>query len=160
MRRVVMMLVVLMVVVGFAAPAGAKDTAAQKKAKATAQGLVAAYLPSSGTAGLCEVQSEQRWAPGHKSYLDSCSTSDGSFRFVVLVNAARVFKPAAALKQVAPDIAQICGAGGVALSTGVKGRFLELHLGTGAGIASANASKAIADGQESQTPGYSSSALC
>jgi hypothetical protein len=157
-RRSFVIVTMLVATVSLAsAPAGA---ASKKKAQATAQALVASYLPTPSGPGLCEIQGPQGFLAGN-AYRDSCSTTDGSFRFVVLTNGnGRNFKTTAAGRVVLTDLNDICGAGGEVLITGVKGKFIEFHAGVGAGIASADASKAIAQKTYGKTHDYMSYKVC
>lgn len=156
-RMLLVMLMVVTVLALVSSPAGAFN---KKKAQSLAQGLVAAYLPGASGPGLCEVQADLGFLPGNV-YRDSCATTDGSFRYVVIVNGnGSNFKTKAALKVVLDSLANFCTGGGTVAATGVKGKFIEFHAGIGPGVASEQASFTIASNNISKVKGYSSTKIC
>jgi hypothetical protein len=82
----------------------------------------------------CDLATKRGFIADGDSYLASCTTKDGSFRFIAVVEA----KPGGLTTKssyIEDQVNQICkGTGGVVFTAGTRPQFFAMYLGRGTGL--------------------------
>jgi hypothetical protein len=114
-----------------AMPAGAKKNT-PKTAQTFADSQIASLLPSAGNPGVCDVKGQSGFFAKRKSYLASCSTTDGTLRVFVIARAANGgFKLNSSYFK--SQLNDACRGNTFIYSDGVQGLFLETVIEIGDG---------------------------